>query len=319
MHRGDGWLPPPTQPRALAGGIRAQSRSGPIGERWWSRRWLAAIEAAAPIDRLERGREYARTGQVASLQLGLGAIVARVQGTRTKPYDVQIELRQFDQLAWLQIAQRLARTVHHRAELLAGRMPDDVEAVVGRAGETLFPSLEDGDLRMRCTCADWMQPCRHVAAVCFLAAEAFDQDPFQLLRLRGIEPDVLLALLLGSDSVHATPAGDAPDSARSGRSDAEIEGRSPRLDANEFWQGVTPATGTVAGGADGPSDVVQTALAAEPPPVDAPLIRVLGPLTPWRGADDLVPALRRVFARVAADPRLADLLLGGSGERRRPR
>ena len=48
---------------------------------------------------------------------------------------------------------------------------------------------------MDCSCPDWAVPCKHVAAVCYLLAEAFDEDPFAILAWRGREREDLLANL----------------------------------------------------------------------------------------------------------------------------
>jgi uncharacterized Zn finger protein len=288
-HRGDGgFFPPPSAPRKVQGGIRATARSGPMGTSWWARRWFAALEATGIDDRLRRGRDYARDGQVMQLDVSVGRIDAVVQGTRRTPYDTRIEVTQLDQLQWLQLARELARRADHHALLLGGTMPEDVEAVFARTGLSLFPSLED-DLRITCTCADWAHPCKHAAAVCYLVAEALDRDPFLAFRLRGIERDVLLAML---DGVSIEDAG-AGASAASGGVD--------ELDADGFWSLPIDAP---------PLD--QVALDLQPPVLDAPLVQVLGALPMWRGATDFDVAMRRLYARIASDPRALDAGLGST-------
>lgn len=284
-HRGDGgFFPPPTTPRKVQGGIRATARSGPMGTSWWARRWFAALEATGVDDRLRRGRDYARDGQVMQLEIALGRIDAVVQGTRRTPYETRIEIAQLDQLQWLQLARELARRADHHAQLLGGTMPDDVEAVFARTGLALFPSLED-DLRITCTCADWAHPCKHAAAVCYLVAEAFDRDPFLAFRMRGIERDVLLAML---DGVSVDEA-DAPARQR----------EAVPVGTTQFWS--SP---------EGAPPIETIALDLQPPVLDAPLVQVLGPMPMWRGATDFELAMRRMCARIGSDPRALDLALG---------
>ena len=62
------------------------------------------------------------------------------------------------------------------------------------AGVALFPE-RGSHLITSCTCPDWATPCKHAAAVCYLMAEAFDDDPFLLLAFRGREREALLAEL----------------------------------------------------------------------------------------------------------------------------
>jgi hypothetical protein len=88
----------------------------------------------------------------------------------------------------------LAAEARFAASLLAGRMPDDVEEAFAAAGLSLFPKRRES-LRTSCTCPDWSNPCKHIAAVYYLLGEEFDRDPFLIFRLRGLDRDELVALL----------------------------------------------------------------------------------------------------------------------------
>src|SRR5690606_29961758 len=125
--RGDagGFLPPPTQPRRVAGGIRVQARSAQPGETWWTRRWFAALEALGVSERLERGRAYARGGQVLTLDVELGVVRATVQGTRRMPYETTLRVQTISQLEWLEVARALGSQAGRRAALLADALPED--------------------------------------------------------------------------------------------------------------------------------------------------------------------------------------------------
>jgi uncharacterized Zn finger protein len=67
-------------PIAVEGGIKAKSKRGAIGEQWWSRRFIAVLESYGMSGRLQRGRSYARRGQVIEFKLATGKVTARVQG-----------------------------------------------------------------------------------------------------------------------------------------------------------------------------------------------------------------------------------------------
>ena len=82
----------------------------------------------------------------------------------------------------------------YAARLLAGELPHEIEDVFAEAGAALFPE-RGSHLITSCTCPDWATPCKHAAAVCYLMAEAFDDDPFLLLAFRGREREALLAEL----------------------------------------------------------------------------------------------------------------------------
>src|ERR1700722_3320570 len=181
-------------PIAVEGGIRARSRRGAIGEQWWSRRFLAVLESYGMSGRLQRGRSYARRGQVMEFALGTGKVTARVQGSRPQPYNVSVTVLPLTTAQWREVESRLASQALFRARLLAGEMPDEIEQVFADCGTPLFPR-SSRDLEMNCSCPDWEVPCKHLAAVCYVLAEAFDDDPFAMLAWRGKGRDDLLAAL----------------------------------------------------------------------------------------------------------------------------
>ena len=80
------------------------------------------------------------------------------------------------------------------AQLLAGEMPQEIDAVFAAAGSSLFPSTE-GELETECSCPDWANPCKHVAATHYILAEQLDEDPFLLFRLRGRTQEQVMAAL----------------------------------------------------------------------------------------------------------------------------
>jgi uncharacterized Zn finger protein len=175
-----------------ADGIRAKSRRGAIGEQWWSRRFIAVLESVISSGRLTRGRNYARSGQVLEFALSPGAVTARVQGSRPTPYRVHLQVDPLTDSQWDAVEQRLNSQALFRAKLLAGEMPHEIEEVFASCGTPLFPATSD-DLGMDCDCPDWQVPCKHLAAVCYVLAEAFDSDPFGMLAWRGRGRDALLA------------------------------------------------------------------------------------------------------------------------------
>jgi uncharacterized Zn finger protein len=183
-------------PIAVEGGIKARSKRGAIGEQWWSQRFLAVLESYGMSGRLQRGRSYARRGQVIEFSLGTGKVTARVQGSRPQPYNVSITVLPLTTAQWREVESRLASQALFRARLLAGEMPGEIEEVFASCGTPLFPR-SSADLEMRCSCPDWGVPCKHLAAVCYVLAESFDDDPFAMLAWRGKGRDELLAALRG--------------------------------------------------------------------------------------------------------------------------
>lgn len=186
------WYPRSGPPRPVKDGLRVESRRGAIGSKWWSRRWVEALEAITDPRRIQRGRRYARSGQVAALEPTGGGVTARVQGSRSRPYKVRIELEALGDDAWEAVLDALAERAGFAAALLAGDVPQEIEGVFTSVDAPLLPQDED-DLQTDCSCPDWANPCKHVAAVHYVLAEALDNDPFLLFVLRGRDRDAVLS------------------------------------------------------------------------------------------------------------------------------
>jgi uncharacterized Zn finger protein len=212
---------PPARPIRVDGGIKARSKRGAIGEQWWSRRFIAVLESFGMSGRLQRGRTYARRGQVLEFSLGQGTVTARVQGSRPQPYKVRIGVLPLTTSQWREVERRLASQALFRAKLLAGEMPTEIEQVFADCGTPLFPRSA-ADLDMRCSCPDWEVPCKHLAAVCYVLAEAFDDDPFAMLAWRGRNRDTLLAALrsAGQHGAGPRPTAESPETGGRGRAEA---------------------------------------------------------------------------------------------------
>ena len=190
---GVGWYPPPSTPLP-ADGIRARSRRGEIGETWWSRRFIELLESFDLGARLTRGRRYARAGQVLDLVVAPGEVTAHVQGSRPEPYRVRITTLTLSTKDWTRVEEVMASRAAFLARLLAGEMPRDIEEAFSETRLTLFPATAR-DLSSDCSCPDWANPCKHIAATYYLLAEAFDADPFLIFRWRGRDREELLARL----------------------------------------------------------------------------------------------------------------------------
>jgi len=189
---------PASRPIA-ADGLKARSSRGQIGQTWWSQRFIDVLEGMGMGNRLQRGKNYARRGQVISLDVGPGSVNAQVQGSRPRPYRVRIGIAAFDKTQWAQIEGALAENALFAAALLAGEMPADIEGVFDVVGLSLFPAMSR-ELSLDCSCPDGAVPCKHLAATFYLLAEAFDEDPFAILAWRGRERQDLLENLAAARS-----------------------------------------------------------------------------------------------------------------------
>jgi uncharacterized Zn finger protein len=124
-------------------------------------------------------------------------VVASVQGSRATPYKIAIRMEAYSAADWGKMAQTLREQPFFAAKLLAGQMPPGFEPLFTSEGLSLFPQ-RGADLQTDCSCPDWSNPCKHIAAVYYLLAEEFDRDPFLLFRLRGMTREDLLAQILGT-------------------------------------------------------------------------------------------------------------------------
>src|SRR5205823_12627552 len=109
---------PPSKPRAAKGGIKAQSRQGSFGQSWWAKRWIAALESLQIGARLQRGRSYARRGQVLNIRIDAGLITAQVQGSRPRPYAVEVKVKTLTKTDSGKLAEALAQRALFAAKLL---------------------------------------------------------------------------------------------------------------------------------------------------------------------------------------------------------
>jgi uncharacterized Zn finger protein len=184
----------PSKPIKVEGGIKAKSKRGAIGDTWWSKRWVSVLESFGWSNRLERGRRYARSGQVLDFKLAPGKVTARVQGSTPKPYSVSIEIKPLTDEAWKRVEEEMVQKAIFAAKLLAGEMPHNIEEAFDAAGMALFPESSK-DIKTDCSCPDSANPCKHIAAVYYILAEEFDRDPFMLFKLRGKTKDEIIGSL----------------------------------------------------------------------------------------------------------------------------
>jgi len=162
---------------------------------WWAEAWIEALEQRASIDpnRLPRGRTYARQDRVEGMVLAPGVVSALVHGKRPHPYRVNVWVREFDEGEWDRFLDAVVAKAAHAAALLDGELDPGIVDDAHAVGVDLLPVA--GELRPRCSCPDWADPCKHSAAVCYLVAVELGRDPFALLELRGRNRSRVLAEL----------------------------------------------------------------------------------------------------------------------------
>lgn len=264
--RGSGF--PEHQPRRPGPSPWRAKGKRPFGESWWGRAWVEALEGRARLDpnRLPRGRTYARTGAVGEVVVAPGMISAPVQGSRPSPYRVTIRVAEFSAGEWERVFEALAGEIGHVAALVDGELLPSVADDVRSAGLDLLPG--PGELRCRCSCPDWAEPCKHAAAVCYTVADSLDEDPFGVLLMRGRSREEVLAALRERRGARASSAGEGAAPGGGGLGARGGERVDPGVMARDVW-----ARAARAGAVAGPPAVPElprrpgrpTVLAADPP------------------------------------------------------
>lgn len=265
----DYWFTP-SKAKEVKGGIKAKAGRGEMASTWWGKRWIQVLEGYGIQSRLARGKAYARKGQVTSLEVLPGEIKAKVQGSRSTPYKVSIRLKTLSKADWEMVGAAIGDQPLIAAKLLSGEMPEEAEAIVKRAGVSLFPSKAK-DLMTDCSCPDWSDPCKHIAAVHYLVAEAFDQDPFLLSKLRGIEREEFLKMLGISANL-------------SQNEKAEIVPEPLSMNTNDFW---------------GKKNQAYRICNAASPRIPAALPKKLGSISLWRGKEDFLSRMGEIYKKAS--------------------
>lgn len=280
----------PSKPIEAKGGIKSQSKRGAFGSSWWAKRWIAVLESFRIGGRLSRGRSYARKGQVLSILVEKGHVRAQVQGSRSRPYRVVIEVKTLKKTAWKKLAKALSRQAVFAAKLLVGEMPEQIEEAFEKAKLSLFPEKR-GDLATSCTCPDYANPCKHIAAVYYLLGEEFDRDPFLIMKLRGIEQEELIALIGSPMGVSKLPEAPPPE---------PLPDEPLPAEPAAFWGHIGKAPGAA-------EDLGEVHI----PSMMAALPRRLGSFPFWRGTEPFLPWSEEVYRR--ASPAGMDVFLLQNG------
>jgi uncharacterized Zn finger protein len=161
-----------------------------IATSFWGKSWCSNLERYSDYaNRLPRGRTYVRNGSVVDLQIAKGEVVAMVAGSEL--YKIKIAIKPVKAPHWKSICRDCAGTIDSLVELLQGRLAKGVMDRVCREGDGLFPSPKE--IELSCSCPDWADMCKHVAAALYGVGARLDERPHLLFVLRGVDENELLA------------------------------------------------------------------------------------------------------------------------------
>jgi uncharacterized Zn finger protein len=255
------------------------------------------LESIGIGSRLQRGKRYARTGQVISMDVTAGQVTASVQGSRPKPYRVFIETEVLGPREWDAAERVMESSAVFMAKLLAGDMPEEIEEAFAESSAPLFPASADS-FDSACSCPDSENPCKHIAAVYFLLAESFDRDPFLIFAWRGRDKAQLLS--------HLRARRRGPRNAGNGPNAEPSEGH-PGSDAGPFgWPNPSTAREAVSQDAHPASlwgrEVDFAAVEIRPRLAVAPdlVLRQLDPEPLGAAAEEITDGLRPLYEAMTA-------------------
>lgn len=162
-----------------------------IARSWWGKAWMTNLERYADYDnRIGRGKTYVRSNAVLDLKIQKGGVRALVQGSRAKPYEVAIHIEPIPEESWQRIQELTRDQIASLEDLLAGKFPRELEALLFDTKAGLFPTPRQIDFA--CSCPDWASMCKHVAAVLYGIANRLDEDPMLFFTLRGRDGQELI-------------------------------------------------------------------------------------------------------------------------------
>jgi uncharacterized Zn finger protein len=225
---------------------------GKSAKTWWGQKFIAALEEFTDSGRLQRGRSYSTDNRIKQWLVHDGKVEAKMRGNinpyfgvyKEPTYQVSVQMTHLSAAQWQAIIEKLTRRASFIAKLLLNEIPENIETVFAETGVHLLPNNYK-DFKVACDCPDYAVPCKHIAGVCYRLAGAFDQDPFLLFEMRGLESEKLVQEL--AKSPLGKVLSEAKSSSEGGLIPVESYYTRPiiidlpqSIDVKHFWQGQQP-------------------------------------------------------------------------------
>ncbi|MEH2279721.1 MAG: SWIM zinc finger family protein [Nostoc sp.] len=267
---------------------------------WWSQQWLDLLDSYRFKKRLERARNYARQGNVLSIEFKGAKVLARVQGSEVEPYKVSLSLEPFTDEQWGYVIETMSQRAIFAAKLLAGEMPQNIEEVFTANGLSIFP-FTLGDVQSKCSCPDKANPCKHIGAIYYQLGDRFSEDPFVLFQLRGRTKEQILSDLRQLRSAKIQPnTTETPDIQQS------IPNNKYSVKIDSFWQYNEPLESSLVVIAPSTSETILDVLGA------IPLAKEEENGVNSTSSDVVMKSLNTVYRDVSQKAFLAAMNVGGS-------
>lgn len=158
---------------------------------WWGKAWNKNLESYADYNnRLSRGKSYVKHNSILDLKINQGKIMAKINGSKSKIYEVAIHLDELDKVRWAKILKLCNHEIDSLEALVEGKFPKTLEILFTDKTYGLFPSSKE--IHFDCSCPDYASMCKHVAATLYGVGSRLDLDPLVFFKLRGVDFDYLI-------------------------------------------------------------------------------------------------------------------------------
>ncbi|MFO7843701.1 MAG: SNF2-related protein [Bacteroidales bacterium] len=157
-----------------------------FGKTWWGKQWLNSLNNIDYSNRLPRGASYARKGAVKKITINENRIKAKVAGSRTTPYNVDIIIPPFLDPELGNFLKDIQQRPVIISKLLNRELDPSVLELAEKSGLKVFPQ-QWSDLKMQCSCPDWAVPCKHLASVIYKVSAEIDNNPFLIFKLHNVD------------------------------------------------------------------------------------------------------------------------------------
>lgn len=155
-----------------------------IAKTFWGGAWCDNLESYSDFaNRMPRGRTYVRNGSVVHLEIDKGQVTSFVAGSET--YRCKIRIDPLNAGLWKTIKKKCAGEIGSVVELLQGKMSKHVLGIVTDKKGGMFPSPKE--IHLDCSCPDWADMCKHVAATLYGVGALLDRQPELFFKLRGVD------------------------------------------------------------------------------------------------------------------------------------
>ncbi len=157
-----------------------------FGKTWWGEHWLRSLAHVDYDNRLPRGKSYARNGYVKDIRFTENMIVAKVKGSRPRPYNVTIIIPPFFEDQINALMNDIIRQPALISKLLNRELDPSIQGIAEQNGLKVFPQ-QWTDFKMQCSCPDWAVPCKHLAAVIYMISREIDNNPFRIFEMHKVD------------------------------------------------------------------------------------------------------------------------------------